>query len=143
MEPNIRQSNDVQAIFDRIFTYADGGEAVGIISGIPTNGRSQEEMIEFLKRMVFQYGSAVTTNADKKSFFVTRGGYMGLASNPVVEGDEICIVAGCNVPLVIREEGGHHLLVGECFVWGLMDGEFGEKVMGMAEGNMWKTFRLR
>jgi hypothetical protein len=33
------------------------------------------------------------------------------------EGDMICILLGCNVPMLIREEDDYHRLVGECFLY--------------------------
>ena len=48
---------------------------------------------------------------------------MGAGPKALKEGDMICVVPGCNVPLLIRKEDVHHLLLGECFVWGIRDGE--------------------
>jgi hypothetical protein len=39
------------------------------------------------------------------------------------EGDLLCVLWGCSVPLVLRIEGDHHVLVGECYAYGIMDGE--------------------
>ena len=55
---------------------------------------------------------------------------MGLGPLAVKTNDMICVLRGCNVPVVIREEHAHHLFVGECFVWGLMDGEVVKNGMG-------------
>ena len=38
-------------------------------------------------------------------------------------GGEICVLPGCNQPLVIRRVGDHHLVVGQCYVYGMMFGE--------------------
>jgi len=61
--------------------------------------------------------------------FVTVDGYMGLASAYLPDGDaalwSIAVVAGCSVPLILRErEGGTYELVGSCFIQGWMDGEW-------------------
>ena len=69
------------------------------------------------------YKTALTHTIRSRTFFISKSGYMGLVPTALEEGDMICVVPGCNVPLLIRKEGDHHLLVGECFVWGLMDGE--------------------
>jgi hypothetical protein len=58
-----------------------------------------------------------------RKFFLSSSGYMGLGPLALQEGDMICILLGCDVPLLIRKEGDYYRLVGECFVWGLMDGE--------------------
>ena len=43
-------------------------------------------------------------------------------------GDKLCVIYGLPVPFVIRPDGDEYLLVGECYVQGVMDGE----VMDMA-----------
>jgi len=41
-----------------------------------------------------------------------------------MEGNEhVCIVQGCNVPVVLRRVGDHYIHIGACYVAGLMDGE--------------------
>lgn len=61
-----------------------------------------------------------------RRFFVTADRYMGLAPGEAREGDRVAIVYGCSTPVLIREtedvEAGW-CLVGECYVYGLMDGE--------------------
>jgi hypothetical protein len=37
--------------------------------------------------------------------------------------DTVAIIKGCNVPLIFRENGNHYIVVGPCFVYGLMYGE--------------------
>jgi hypothetical protein len=61
--------------------------------------------------------------ADNRKTFISASGYMGLASQYLQEGDHVCILLGCKVPMLIRKEGDFHRLVGECFIWGLMNGE--------------------
>lgn len=58
-----------------------------------------------------------------QSFFITENGYMGLG-NPQV-GDEIWVLFGGNTPFVLRPDPkiGHHFLLGECYLHGIMDGE--------------------
>jgi hypothetical protein len=55
---------------------------------------------------------------------------LGLAPQSVMEGDSICIVYGCSVPVVLRKvfpdgtEGKYYYeLIGECYIHGMMDGE--------------------
>jgi hypothetical protein len=65
----------------------------------------------------------VQVMADNRKIFISASGYMGLASQYLQEGDHVCILLGCKVTMLIRKEGDFHRLVGECFVWGLMNGE--------------------
>jgi len=64
---------------------------------------------------------------------------MGIGPIAAEEEDMICIFPGCNVPLLIRKENDYHVLVGECFVWGLMDGE----AMEARTDDEYEVFRLR
>lgn len=38
------------------------------------------------------------------------------------EGDLICVMGGCQTPLVLREKGERHELIGDAYVHGLMNG---------------------
>jgi hypothetical protein len=62
----------------------------------------------------------------KRCLIATERGYLGIAPSWAKEGDEICVLFGGSVPLIIRERGGGegvHELVGECYVHGIMNGE--------------------
>ncbi|KAI1261510.1 HET-domain-containing protein [Xylariaceae sp. FL1019] len=51
-------------------------------------------------------------------------GYMGLGPPSAEINDEICVLSGCTVPLVLRPQGdGNYIVVGECFAIGLTQGE--------------------
>jgi hypothetical protein len=53
----------------------------------------------------------------------TRNGYIGLAPRYAEPGDWIGVFKGGNFPLVIRPDGLHWQLIGECYVHGIMQGE--------------------
>ena len=56
--------------------------------------------------------------------FVTQKGHLGLSSERVKQGDKIAIIAGSQVPFVLRpEDKGQFSLVSEAYVDGIMDGE--------------------
>ncbi|EMD85373.1 hypothetical protein COCC4DRAFT_75979 [Bipolaris maydis ATCC 48331] len=61
--------------------------------------------------------------AYSKSLIVTEKGYIGFATRGVLVADDICIVAGCPYPTIVRPSGGRHQVVGGGFIFGLMDGE--------------------
>jgi hypothetical protein len=58
-----------------------------------------------------------------RSFFISPKGHMGLGTLGVQVGDEICVLLGCNQPLIVRRVGDHHLVVGQCYVYGMMLGK--------------------
>ncbi len=43
----------------------------------------------------------------------------------VRKGDQICVLLGCNIPLILRQRKieGTYEIVGECYLHGFMDGE--------------------
>ncbi|KAI0147470.1 HET-domain-containing protein [Xylariaceae sp. FL1272] len=51
-------------------------------------------------------------------------GYIGLGPPSAEMNDEICVLSGCKVPMVLRpQKDGTYIVVGECFVLGLTQGE--------------------
>lgn len=57
------------------------------------------------------------------SAFVTRAGYFASGPKTVRAGDVVCVLFGCDTPVVLRPVGNQYALVGPCYVEGLMDGE--------------------
>jgi len=57
------------------------------------------------------------------SFFVTAGGYMGLAVSKARHDDYLCIALGASVPMVLRRQGDCYSFIGEAYVQGMMHGE--------------------
>lgn len=64
----------------------------------------------------------------ERSFFVTAKGYMGLGPYGGQVGDKVCILLGSHLPLVIRSAGDHYLVVGGCYVYGMMNGEMVDEI---------------
>lgn len=69
--------------------------------------------------------ASIMRAAMKRSFFVTEKGYMGLGPFNTEEGDLVYVLAGGQVPFILRPEisSGGFWLVGESYVHGIMDGE--------------------
>ncbi|KAL8978794.1 MAG: hypothetical protein Q9205_005715 [Flavoplaca limonia] len=55
--------------------------------------------------------------------FVTATGYIGLGGWETVEGDEVHLVQGSDLPFLLRKTYGHYQLVSQAYVHGIMDGE--------------------
>jgi hypothetical protein len=69
----------------------------------------------------------IMTSLHSKSHFLSTKGYVGLGPAHLRKGDVICILHGAHVPFILRKsEGESYQLVGEAFVYGIMDGEFVE-----------------
>ncbi|KAF2266666.1 HET-domain-containing protein [Lojkania enalia] len=67
-----------------------------------------------------------------RSAFVTESGALGLGPGAVRRGDQVVVLWGGQVPVVVRrQEGGWYKFVGECFAKGIMDGEVEKKLDGL------------
>ena len=55
--------------------------------------------------------------------FQTKGQYFGVALEGSLPGDQVCVLIGSNLPVILRKVGDRYIHVGPCFVLGLMDGE--------------------
>jgi hypothetical protein len=67
-------------------------------------------------------------NAQDRSIFVTEKGYIGIGMLEVMAGDEICVLPGCNVPLILRKTENSHQMVSDSYVYGMMKGEMIQEV---------------
>lgn len=83
-------------------------------------GRTYQEVRHALRRAV-----------RNRRLCVTEKGYLGLVPRQAGIGDRVCVLVGCHVPFVVREEADgpeeRFRLVGECYVHGVMDGEVMEE----------------
>ena len=72
---------------------------------------------------------------------------LGLIPDQAKKGDSVCILAGCSVPVLLRERTNQltnkpcHELIGECYIHGMMDGE-ALRVRGSGRIQL-HTFELR
>ena len=64
-------------------------------------------------------------------------GYMGLGSQAIKADDMVVILAGGEVPFILRRDGEFFQLVGECYVCGIMNGQ------AVHDSAKRETFRIR
>lgn len=69
---------------------------------------------------------AVYLRIQRRLFFTTSGGRFGLGPWDTKAGDIVFVLLGCNVPVILRQNGDRWVFVGEAFVLGIMDGEMAE-----------------
>jgi hypothetical protein len=58
-----------------------------------------------------------------RRLFLTGDKYLGIGPESLEVGDQVWVLAGAQVPLVLRSTGSRWRLVGEAYVCGVMDGE--------------------
>ena len=93
-----------------------------------------------LGETLIEYIETMSIACAPRRFFVSEKGYMGIGPESADNGDMICVLLGCQVPVLIRKHHDYQLFIGECFVWGIMDGE---AIRDREERNGYETFRLR
>ncbi|MCJ1431518.1 hypothetical protein MMC27_000871 [Xylographa pallens] len=76
--------------------------------------------------IIRKYTDTVFKYAKRRSFIITENGYIGLAPVTTRPGDHVCVLLGCNSPLVIRPAGTDSTqfqVVGETYLDSAMTGE--------------------
>lgn len=73
------------------------------------------------------------TPVKRKRLFKTRDGRLGIGPSTCQEGDACFIIEGARVPFLLRSSpatipDGHHKLVGECYINGVMEGQIMSRV---------------
>jgi hypothetical protein len=73
-------------------------------------------------RWYSQYYINLESKLPASSFFKTSDGYFGLAPPMAQPGDQIQVVLGCSVPLILRARSdGNFCVVGHCYLQGYME----------------------
>ncbi|KAI2464806.1 HET-domain-containing protein [Annulohypoxylon bovei var. microspora] len=108
-------------------------------------GRAFDDFIsssdKIRSRLVQHFSDAVTRAVLGRRFFITKRGRMGLGPPEIQPNDQVTILKGCHVPLVLRDAGDYLIVVGEVYVSALMNGEL---VSELTEGRYGlDTFKLK
>lgn len=68
--------------------------------------------------------NSIGVNCSGRQLCITNRGYLGYVSSESQIGDKICILFGSAAPYILRKsKEGFFMLVGECYIHGIMDGE--------------------
>jgi Heterokaryon incompatibility protein (HET) len=62
-------------------------------------------------------------NVQSRRIAHTRKRRWAMTPTWATPGDIICVIKWCQVPMLLRKEQGHHVIIGPCYVHELMDGE--------------------
>lgn len=114
----------VHALWNKLFEY-------GILS---TDGKSlsveqYDKFVELAQEnlMFVQLRDKHHTDLNH-TYFRTENGHMGLFSGKVIPGDMVCIIFGCDMPVILRMIDGKYVHLGVSYVVGLMRGEAVEEM---------------
>jgi hypothetical protein len=75
-----------------------------------------------LLKQAFPYIQSATSILEIK-FMVSHRSYFGRAPLQAMKGDIIAVLLGGTVHFLLRQDGNHYRLIGDCYVHGIMDGE--------------------
>lgn len=89
------------------------------------------------------YRERIHNTCKNRALFITKWGYIGLGPWNAEVGDSVCVLYGGATPFLLRKAvySDTFTLVGECYVYGIMNGEAlqTDKEMG---GILERTFRI-
>jgi hypothetical protein len=101
-----------------------------------TKRRASETFYEAIKDVVYDLETwpvedkgflehlvAVYSATRNRQLITSQRGHIGLCTRDAREGDLICILLGVRVPLILRKQDDHYVIIGDCYVDGIMDGE--------------------
>lgn len=102
----------------------------------------------FTRRFKFRtkykkYRERIHNTCKNRALFVTKRGYIGLGPWNAESGDSVCVLYGGATPFLLRKavDSDTFTLVGECYVYGIMNGEAlraDKETLGIRE----KTFHI-
>ena len=106
---------------------ANSDEVSGTCFGTTGDWHLQEWWPEINQEVLEQYDDTLGLehlfNATGSRMFCTKSRYLGLCFGSLEIGDHICVLHGCPFPVILRRVNSHYVLVGHCFVLGLMQGQ--------------------
>ncbi len=108
-----------------LLKWSEHNNDAGVHKGIPIGDIGLESAIrrEAAKGNWADFSTAVMRGWGGRPFFVTSKGYMGLGNVNMRSGDICVVLFGGRVPFVLRPKNGRFLLLGECLIQGLLEGQ--------------------
>lgn len=136
VEHEMNQSKD---ICDRLYKQAVDafGDKYPDEIPLPLHERHETESAAAVGRFI----GAMREVWSYRNFVITERGCMGFARPGTRIGDDVCILHGCPVPLIVRPDESEYVIVGDCYLRGMMQGEM---VMRQEEGEFpLENFRFK
>jgi hypothetical protein len=78
----------------------------------------------------FAFEQSIQIMQSGRRLITTTNGYIGLAPSGVREGDRVCVLLGCHMPLVLRPVNDQFHVIGDVYLHGVMHGEAIEGLEG-------------
>lgn len=71
---------------------------------------------------LFMLDRMAAMTCDRRFMISSRWKYIGLVEQVAREGDLICILFGCNIPVILRPRGEQFILIGAAYIYSYMRG---------------------
>lgn len=84
--------------------------------------RESEKTIIQSMHLLEQIGLATGVLSSRQQIGFTEG-HLIFSAHSVKTGDDICILFGCSYPVILRQEDSKYIVIGECYIYDLRDGE--------------------
>jgi hypothetical protein len=100
------------------------------LNGLPLKSYFPTEVQTCVERPRETDFMQITSNMHNRRFVTLESGHFGMAPSVVRPGDEVYVLIGCSIPVILRKPDGkeEYEVVGECYVDGFMKGEGIEKL---------------
>jgi hypothetical protein len=90
--------------------------------------KKEDDFPELPESLCYDLAASCIKHFQHSRHFYTKKGYLGFGPKWVQEGDLVCVLQNCRVPVLLRKVDDHYEFISTCFVLGLMDGEAAEMV---------------
>lgn len=114
--------HDVQEAYIYLIDTSDEREVLEVLLALPVV-KDVNELDLFVHMFFVKQRHSSKYAFTGRKYFRSRTGYIGLVPDATQEGDKICVFFGGDTPSVIRPSGDKYLLIGACYVHGIMKGE--------------------
>jgi hypothetical protein len=85
---------------------------------------ASQEVVGIDNEALHSFKSRITEVEQGRRMFSTIGNLLGMGPPSAQSGDEVWVLKGLDVPIILRtQQGGARQIVGECYVHGIMHGE--------------------
>ena len=122
-------SNVAEHVYDEIgFLEEDWrppvSEVLQCVANLRKEQDAQSTWFKRAHRSAYWYEQMLDNFFATRRFFITSGGRVGLGPQSLTSGDQVWIIPQNKTPLILRcESVGEHQLLGEAYVYGVMEGQ--------------------
>ena len=123
-------SEDPEKFIKLFFYYRETGNTIDRAvlqrSSESMEGEQPNIQLTFLQRS--QLGFRFNQHFEHTRHSYTRKGHLGYSPKWIQEGDLVCVIQNCRVPILLRKVDDYYHFKSLCFVLRIMDGEIAEIV---------------